>query len=90
MKGDPTALRCKFETWKVRKPGNLLMRELPGTFEVEIRPQYTGKKFRLQAVLLPSFQQIGLETFPESKLKECMEYVQNQFKTMLGEWEEVK
>ena len=82
MRGDPQKLRATFETWIVRKD-NALLSEIPGKFEVEIRLLSSGKgrstNYRYHAMVGTTLNEFA-ETFPESKLKECQEYVRAQFK----------
>jgi hypothetical protein len=87
MKGDTRAIRAEFDTWKVRTP-NPLVSEIPGRYTVTIRPFYQGKRFRLEAVILPGGQKFA-ETFPESKLQDAINFVEAHFKRRISQWEEL-
>lgn len=83
----PLRLRATFETWIIHQ--DLLAREIPGKFEIEIRMSETGRRSVFKAMVVPTLQQFE-KGFPLSKLADCKSYVSSQFKKQLTEWEEVK
>ena len=85
----PRGLRAQFKTWIVRKEGNLLMTEIPGTFTIEIRLSEKGRHSRYLAMVATTLQKFQ-ETFPLSKLADCKSYVRSQFKEQLTDWEVIE
>ncbi len=89
----PTRLRATFETWivpedKERNP-LALAKEIPGSFEIEIRLSEFGRRSVYRPFVMPTLQRMRLEPFALSKLPECKSYVESQFKRKLSDWKEV-
>jgi hypothetical protein len=85
----PNRIRATFETWIVRKEGDLLMREIPGTFIIEIRLSEKGRRSVFKAMVRTTLQEFA-EVFPLSKLVDCKSYVRSHFKKQLTEWEVIE
>jgi hypothetical protein len=89
MRGYPFRLRATFETWIVRKP-NAMLSEIPGSFDLEIRLLPFGKgrgvSYRYHVHVGTALNEFS-ETFAESKLEDCQNYIRAQFKKQLTDWE---
>ena len=82
-------LTATFQTWLVKKDANATFtREIPGTFEIEIRRVERGRSSRYAAMLGNTLQEFAVD-FRQNQLKECKQYVAAQFKKQLTEWREL-
>ena len=82
-------LTATFQTWLVKKDANtVIMSEIPGTFEIEIRRVERGRSSRYAAMVGNTLQEFAVD-FRQNQLKECKQYVAAQFKKQLTEWREL-
>ena len=87
MSGD--RLTATFQTWIVKKDRNAtFMREIPGTFEIEIRLVDRGRNSKYVPMLGSTLQEFAVD-FRQNQLEECKQYVTAQFKKQVAEWRAV-
>lgn len=86
---DNRRLTATFQTWIVKKDSNATFaREIPGTFEIEIRLVERGRSSRYAAMMGTTLQEFAVD-FRQNQLEECKQYVKAQFKTQVSEWREI-